>query len=79
MNTQITSRSAWIFSLENSKKMSQVGPGTVKTPEEDTHSHPMNYGRAQTVSQTTLGVSGRVFLGETHAWITRLRKVDCPC
>lgn len=54
MNTQLTSRSAWLFSLENSKKMSQVGPGTVKTPEEDTHSHPMNYGSAQTVSQTSL-------------------------
>ena len=42
MNTQLTSGSAWIFSLVNSKKMSQVSPGTVKTPEEDTHSHPVS-------------------------------------
>ena len=41
MNTQLTSGSAWIFSLVNSKKMSQVSPGTVKTPE-DTHSHPVS-------------------------------------
>jgi len=42
MNTQITSGSAWIFSLANSKKMSQISPGTVKIPEEDTHSHPVS-------------------------------------
>lgn len=33
---------------------------------------------AQTFGQTLSWASGRVFLGETNVWVSRLSKLDCP-